>query len=328
MKHECLFIGNAIVDILSNVSFDFMSENGIETGSWRPIGIEEINELQETLLDTVISSGGSAANSAVGFTLLGGKASYIGRVKDDDLGRVYVKDMEKAQVNFASKPSQEGLETGRCLVYVTPDAQRSMRTYLGAASQLSPEEIEEDTIAESKILYLEGYLWDEDLAKKSCQKAFELAKKYQVKTALSLSDPFCVEKWREEFRQLVKKSDIVFGNEEELKSLYNTKILSDAIAAARSEIDLSVITRGTLGSIIINENEIEEVPSFPCEKVIDTTGAGDLFAAGFLFGMVNDKRLYECANLGSFVASQVISFFGPRPEADLRELAIKQGLLV
>ena len=328
MKHECLFIGNAIVDILSNVSFDFMSENGIETGSWRPIGIEEINELQETLLDTVISSGGSAANSAVGFTLLGGKASYIGRVKDDDLGRVYVKDMEKAQVNFASKPSQEGLETGRCLVYVTPDAQRSMRTYLGAASQLSPEEIEEDTIAESKILYLEGYLWDEDLAKKSCQKAFELAKKYQVKTALSLSDPFCVEKWREEFRQLVKKSDIVFGNEEELKSLYNTKILSDAIAAARSEIDLSVITRGTLGSIIINENEIEEVPSFPCEKVIDTTGAGDLFAAGFLFGMVNDKRFYECANLGSFVASQVISFFGPRPEADLRELAIKQGLLV
>ena len=328
MKHECLFIGNAIVDILSNVSFDFMSENGIETGSWRPIGIEEINELQETLLDTVISSGGSAANSAVGFTLLGGKASYIGRVKDDDLGRVYVKDMEKAQVNFASKPSQEGLETGRCLVYVTPDAQRSMRTYLGAASQLSPEEIEEDTIAESKILYLEGYLWDEDLAKKSCQKAFELAKKYQVKTALSLSDPFCVEKWREEFRQLVKKSDIVFGNEEELKSLYNTEILSDAIAAARSEIDLSVITRGTLGSIIINENEIEEVPSFPCEKVIDTTGAGDLFAAGFLFGMVNDKRFYECANLGSFVASQVISFFGPRPEADLRELAIKQGLLV
>lgn len=305
-----------------------MSENGIETGSWRPIGIEEINQLQETLLDTVISSGGSAANSAVGFTLLGGKASYIGRVKDDDLGRVYVKDMEKAQVNFASKPSQEGLETGRCLVYVTPDAQRSMRTYLGAASQLSPEEIEEDTIAESKILYLEGYLWDEDLAKKSCQKAFELAKKYQVKTALSLSDPFCVEKWREEFRQLVKKSDIVFGNEEELKSLYNTEILSDAIAAARSEIDLSVITRGTLGSIIINENEIEEVPSFPCEKVIDTTGAGDLFAAGFLFGMVNDKRFYECANLGSFVASQVISFFGPRPEADLRELAIKQGLLV
>ena len=328
MKHECLFIGNAIVDILSNVSFDFMSENGIETGSWRPIGIEEINQLQETLVDTVISSGGSAANSAVGFTLLGGKASYIGRVKDDDLGRVYVKDMEKAQVNFASKPSQEGLETGRCLVYVTPDAQRSMRTYLGAASQLSPEEIEEDTIAESKILYLEGYLWDEDLAKKSCQKAFELAKKYQVKTALSLSDPFCVEKWREEFRQLVKKSDIVFGNEEELKSLYNTEILSDAIAAARSEIDLSVITRGTLGSIIINENEIEEVPSFPCEKVIDTTGAGDLFAAGFLFGMVNDKRFYECANLGSFVASQVISFFGPRPEADLRELAIKQGLLV
>ncbi len=328
MKHECLFIGNAIVDILSNVSFDFMSENGIETGSWRPIGIEEINQLQETLLDTVISSGGSAANSAVGFTLLGGKASYIGRVKDDDLGRVYVKDMEKAQVNFASKPSQEGLETGRCLVYVTPDAQRSMRTYLGAASQLSPEEIEEDTIAESKILYLEGYLWDEDLAKKSCQKAFELAKKYQVKTALSLSDPFCVEKWREEFRHLVIKSDIVFGNEEELKSLYNTEILSDAIAAARSEIDLSVITRGTLGSIIINENEIEEVPSFPCEKVIDTTGAGDLFAAGFLFGMVNDKRFYECANLGSFVASQVISFFGPRPEADLRELAIKQGLLV
>ncbi len=328
MKHDCLFIGNAIVDILSNVSFDFMSENGIETGSWRPIGIEEINQLQETLLDTVISSGGSAANSAVGFTLLGGKASYIGRVKDDDLGRVYVKDMEKAQVNFASKPSQEGLETGRCLVYVTPDAQRSMRTYLGAASQLSPEEIEEDTIAESKILYLEGYLWDEDLAKKSCQKAFELAKKYQVKTALSLSDPFCVEKWREEFRQLVKKSDIVFGNEEELKSLYNTEILSDAISAARSEINLSVITRGALGSIIINENEIEEVPSFPCEKVIDTTGAGDLFAAGFLFGMVNDKRFYECANLGSFVASQVISFFGPRPEAYLRDLAIKQGMLV
>ncbi len=327
MKYNCLFIGNAIMDILTDVDFDFMVNEGIEPGSWRPVNKEEIENLQKKITNKKIASGGSAANSAVGFSQLGGSAAFIGRVKKDEWGQEYIKDMKETGVSFTSKPSNSGLNTGRCLVYVTPDAQRSMRTYLGAAAQLSPDEINEDSISNSEIVYLEGYLWDEELAKESCKKAIELSKKHNVEIALSLSDSFCVTKWREEFLELAKQVNIIFGNEEEFKALFQSDILSDVISAARSELGISIITRGPSGSMVVSETQIDEVAAYQCNNVIDTTGAGDLYAAGFLYGLSQNKRHHECANLGSFMSSQVISKLGPRTGKNLKELAEKEGFL-
>ena len=327
MKYDCLFVGNAIVDILADVSFEFMNDQGIEPGSWRPVEKEEIEKLQSIIPDNKVASGGSAANSAVGFSFLGGSSAFIGRVKNDALGIEYIKDMDDAGVKFTSNPSETGLDTGRCLVYVTPDAQRSMRTYLGAASQLSPDEVNEESIANSAIVYVEGYLWDEDLAKSSCKKALELAKKNNIQTALSLSDSFCVNKWHEEILDLTKNVDIVFGNEDEFKALFKTEILSDAISASRSQLKLSVITRGHNGSIVISDSQTDEVVAYPPDKLVDTTGAGDLYAAGFLYGLSKNMRHHECANLGSYLSSRVISVLGPRTEKDIRELAISKGFL-
>ena len=327
MKYDCLFVGNAIVDILADVSFEFMNDQGIEPGSWRPVEKEEIEKLQSIIPDNKVASGGSAANSAVGFSFLGGSSAFIGRVKNDALGIDYIKDMDDAGVKFTSNPSETGLDTGRCLVYVTPDAQRSMRTYLGAASQLSPDEVNEESIANSAIVYVEGYLWDEDLAKSSCKKALELAKKNNIQTALSLSDSFCVNKWHEEILDLTKNVDIVFGNEDEFKALFKTEILSDAISASRSQLKLSIITRGHNGSIVISDSQTDEVVAYPPDKLVDTTGAGDLYAAGFLYGLSKNMRHHECANLGSYLSSRVISVLGPRTEKDIRELAISKGLL-
>ena len=327
MKYDCLFVGNAIVDILADVSFEFMNDQGIEPGSWRPVEKKEIEKLQSIIPDNKVASGGSAANSAVGFSFLGGSSAFIGRVKNDALGIEYIKDMDDAGVKFTSNPSETGLDTGRCLVYVTPDAQRSMRTYLGAASQLSPDEVNEESIVNSTIVYLEGYLWDEDLAKSSCKKALELAKKNNIQTALSLSDSFCVTKWHKEILDLTKNVDIVFGNEEEFKALFKTEILSDAISASRSQLKLSIITRGHNGSIVISDSQTDEVVAYPPDKLVDTTGAGDLYAAGFLYGLSKNMRHHECANLGSYLSSKVISVLGPRTEKDIRELAISKGLL-
>ena len=327
-KYDCLFIGNAIVDVVSNVSFEFLKKQKIDVGSWRPTSVDVISQLQNNMENTLIASGGSAANSAVGFSLLGGSCSYIGRVKDDKFGQLYIKDLKEANVDFVSSAVQSGDETGRCLVYVTPDAERSMRTYLGAASNLSPEDINDKAIGDSEFVYMEGYLWDEPIAKESCKKAYEVSKEAGTKSVLSLSDSFCVEKWRSEIRELTKISDIVFGNEEEVMSLYETSILSDAISAANNEMNLCVITRGSQGSIIVSSEGVEEVAAYHCEKVLDTTGAGDLYAAGFLYGLKNNLRLYECAQLGSFSSSQVIGRLGPRPSDNLALLAKTEGFSV
>tara|TARA_B100001113_G_scaffold137350_1_gene112723 strand:- start:8085 stop:9077 length:993 start_codon:yes stop_codon:yes gene_type:complete len=326
-KYDCLFIGNAIIDVVSEVSFDFLEKQKIDVGSWRPVSINEINELQEKMTDIIIASGGSAANSAVGFSLLGGNSAFIGRVKKDDFGSIYIKDLKEANVDFMSNPINSGEETGRCLVYVSPDAQRSMRTYLGAASNLSPENLDIKVFENSEIVYMEGYLWDEPIAKEAYKKAFDISKQLEMKSAFSLSDKFCVEKWRDEFRNLSENTDIVFGNEEEIMTLYDTNILSNAISAASNELNLCIITRGDKGSIIVSSDGVEEIPSYVCENVIDTTGAGDLFAAGFLYGLSINLRLYECAKLGSFCASNVINIIGPRPNNDLIELVKNEGLL-
>ena len=247
-KYDCLFIGNAIVDVVANVSFEFLKDQNIDVGSWRPTTLDEISQLQNKMENILVASGGSAANSAVGFSLLGGKSSFIGRVKADEFGELYVKDLQDANVDFVSSAVSDGDETGRCLVYVTPDAQRSMRTYLGAASNLSPDEINDSSVEESEFIYMEGYLWDEPIAKEACKKAYDLSRKVGTKSVLSLSDSFCVDKWRSEIRELTKTTDIIFGNEEEIMSLYNTNILSDAISAATSEINLCIVNH-------INKND-------------------------------------------------------------------------
>ena len=327
-KYDCLFIGNAIIDVVCNVSFEFLKEQNIDVGSWRPTPVDQISQLQDKMEKPLVASGGSAANSAVGFSLLGGSSSFIGRVKDDEFGRLYIKDLKNANVDFVSSSVKSGDETGRCLVYVTPDAQRSMRTYLGAASNLSPTEIDDKSLEDSDFVYMEGYLWDEPVAKEACKKAYDLSKKFGTKSVLSLSDSFCVEKWRSEIRELTKISDITFGNEEEIMTLYNTNIFSDAISAANNDMNLCIITRGEKGSIIVSSEGIEEIPAYKCDKVLDTTGAGDLYAAGFLYGLKNNLRLYQCAQLGSFCSSEVISLLGPRPSSDLAFLAKEEGLLV
>ena len=323
-KYDCLFIGNAIIDVVSNVSFEFLKEQNIDVGSWRPTPVDQISQLQKKMENTLIASGGSAANSAVGFSLLGGNSSFIGRVKDDEFGKLYIKDLQSANVDFVSSSVKSGIETGRCLVYVTPDAQRSMRTYLGAASNLSPDEINENAIEDSEFVYMEGYLWDEPIAKEACKKSYDLSKKFGTKSVLSLSDSFCVEKWRSEIRELVKISDIIFGNEEEVMSLYDTSIFSDAISAANNEMNLCIITRGDKGSIIVSSEGIEEVPAFNCDKVVDTTGAGDQYAAGFLYGYTQGMDLRRNGEIATLTATEIISHVGARPEVNLAELVARE----
>ena len=319
-KYDCLFIGNAIVDIVANASFEFLKEQNIDVGSWRPTKLDEISQLQNKMKDTLVASGGSAANSAVGFSFLGGKSSFIGRVKDDEFGQLYIKDLQDANVDFVSSAVKEGDETGRCLVYVTPDAQRSMRTYLGAASNLSPGEINDQSVEESEFIYMEGYLWDEPVAKEACKKAYNLSRKFETKSVLSLSDSFCVEKWRSEIRDLTKETDIIFGNEEEICAMIKTDSINDGINYAKSLNITTAITLAEKGSLIVNNNEVIEVPPIRVDKVIDTTGAGDLFAAGFLYGLCQNKDLASCGHMASVAAAEIISHYGARPLIKLSNL--------
>jgi len=313
MKYDCLFVGNAIVDILTDVSFEFMNDQGIEPGSWRPVEKEEIEKLQSLIPDNKVTSGGSAANSAVGFSFLGGSSAFIGRVKNDTLGLEYIKDMDDAGVNFTSNPSESGLDTGRCLVYVTPDAQRSMRTYLGAASQLSPDEVDEESIINSSIVYLEGYLWDIPDCNEIANKVIKEKNRSSVRIALSLSDSFCVERHFEAFSELTRDAvDIIFANENEMMVLTRTETIEDMIEASKNLGNLSVITLGERGSIVVNKGDVTHAEAQKTSNVVDTTGAGDTYTAAFLFGLLSNKSIQECAEMASWAASQVIQQIGAR----------------
>ena len=272
-------------------------------------------------------SGGSAANTMAGLASLGGQGAFIGKVRNDQLGGIFRHDIRAAGVAFDTPAATEGAPTARCLIFVTPDAQRTMGTFLGASVGLGPEDIDAETVAGAKVTYLEGYLWDPPRAKEAFVKAAEVAHEAGRKVALTLSDPFCVDRHRDEFRDLVDGHiDLLFANEQEIASLYKVGSFDEALAALRGRCELAVLTRSEKGAVVLQGDHIESVSAEAVDHLVDTTGAGDLFASGFLFGFVRGKPVGDCARLGALAAAEVISHFGARPERPLAELVAERGL--
>jgi sugar/nucleoside kinase (ribokinase family) len=315
-------IGNAIVDVLAKADDAFLTGNRLAKGAMTLIDSARAEVLYAAMGPAIECSGGSAANTMAGIASLGGRAGYIGKIAADQLGDVFRHDIRSAGVTFATPPAKSGPATARCLIFVTPDAQRTMQTYLGACVELGPDDIADKTIAAAEITYLEGYLWDKPAAKEAFRKAMRVAHDARRKVALTLSDPFCVERHRAEFRELLGNHvDILFANEAEIISLYQAKDFDDALRQVQVHKDkVLVITRSEKGSVVCHDGNIHAVPAEKVERVVDTTGAGDLFAAGFLHGMTQGKDLRLCARIGAIAAAEIISHFGARPEMPLRVL--------
>jgi sugar/nucleoside kinase (ribokinase family) len=328
-EYDVLTIGNAIVDIIARTEDDFIHANGIIKGAMNLIDGERAALLYSRMGPAVETSGGSAGNTAAGVANFGGKAAYFGKVSNDHLGGVFEHDMHAQGVAFDTKPLKGLPPTARSMIFVTPDGERSMNTYLGACVELKPEDIEEDKVAGSKITYFEGYLWDPPLAKDAIRLAAKIAHKHGRKMAMTLSDPFCVDRYRAEFLELMRSGavDICFANEHELKSLYQTADFDTALAALRNDCEMAAVTRSERGSVIIKGAQTVMVEPVPVETVVDTTGAGDLYASGVLFGLTQGLPLAKCGRLGSLAASIVISQIGPRPMVNLRDKAREMGIL-
>jgi sugar/nucleoside kinase (ribokinase family) len=327
-RYDVLGIGNAIVDVIARAEEDFLIKQGMRKGAMTLIDEARAEAIYQAMGAAVETSGGSAANTIVGLSSLGARAAFVGRIKDDILGRAFAHDIRAAGVAFDTPPASAGPSTGRCYVLVTPDGERTMNTYLGAAQDLHPADIDAAAIAASAIIYLEGYLWDPKHAKDAFLKAAKIAHDAERKVALTLSDAFCVDRWRDEFLQLMRSGtvDLIFANEAELHSLYQTSDFNAAVRALRADIDIAVVTRSEKGCIVVNPEDIEAVAAFPVERVVDTTGAGDLFAAGFLSGLARGADDRTCARLGALAAAEVIGHLGARPETSLRDLARENGL--
>ncbi len=307
--------------MIAHASDDFLPEHDLVKGSMTLIETDRAVELYGALSGAVEMSGGSAANTVVGVASFGGSAAYIGKVDDDDLGQVFGHDMRAVGVGFVGGGNAQEVPTGRCIIVVTPDAERTMNTYLGVSSTLSVADLDESVIADGQMLYMEGYLFDRDDAKAAFRRAAEIAHEHGRTVSLTLSDSFCVDRHREDFRKLVENSvDLLFGNEDELLSLYELESFDDAVAALRTDCSLAAITRGAEGCVIVTPQELITVAAVPVDKVVDTTGAGDLFAAGFMFGYTNGADLAECGRLGAIAAAEVISHVGPRPLVELHTL--------
>ena len=328
-RFDVLGIGNAIVDVIARAEEDFLLKQGMRKGMMALIDEPRAQAIYDAMGPAVEMSGGSAANTIVGLASLGARSAFIGKVKDDNLGRAFAHDIRAAHVVFDAKPAAGGPSTGRCYVLVTPDGERTMNTYLGAAQDLHPGDIDETAIAASAVIYLEGYLWDPKHAKDAFLKAAKIAHDADRKVALTLSDAFCVDRWRDEFLQLMRSHtvDLIFANEAELQSLYQTSDFDAAVKALRADIDVAVVTRSEKGCIVINPEGIEVVQAFPVKRVVDTTGAGDLFAAGFLSGLARGADDRTCGRLGAMAAAEVIQHLGARPEISLKDLARQNGLL-
>jgi adenosine kinase len=327
-RYDVLGIGNAIVDVLARAEEDFLLRQGMRKGGMALIDADRAEAIYQAMGPAVEVSGGSAANTIVGVASLGARAAFIGKVKDDLLGRAFAHDIRAAGVTFATTPAADGAPTGRCYVLVTPDGERTMNTFLGAAQDLHPADIDADLIAASAITYLEGYLWDPRNAKDAFLKAATIAHDAGRIVALTLSDAFCVDRWRDEFLHLMRSRtvDLIFANETELHSLYQTADFEAAAAALRADIEAAVVTRSEKGCLVIGPDGTEAVPAFPVERVVDTTGAGDLFAAGFLCGLARGADDRTCGRLGALAAAEVIQHLGARPEASLEDLARENGL--
>jgi sugar/nucleoside kinase (ribokinase family) len=327
--YDVVAVGNAIIDILKPVSDQFLAEEGIAKGGMTLIDEARADHLTSRLADPVVAAGGSAANTVTGIASFGGAAAYIGKVADDELGARFTKEFRAAGVTYNTAPRPGAPGTARSLIVVTSDGQRSMNTYLGASTLLGAEDLDEKLIQSGQTLFLEGYLFDRDEAKAAFVRAAEIARAAGRKVSLTLSDTFCVDRHRDSFRHLVSGHvDILFCNESEILSLYESKDLGEAVAQARAVCPLVAVTRSEHGSLIVAKDETVEAKAFPVAKVVDTTGAGDQYAAGFLFGYTRSKSLAECGALASLAAAEVISHMGPRPETSLRELAQKHGLSI
>lgn len=320
-------VGNAIVDVIANVNDEFIAEHGLEKGAMTLIDTDRAIELYDVLPSPTEVGGGSAANTIVGVASFGGDAGYVGKVSQDSLGETFRDDLRAAGVTFDMPLATGGEPTARSMIVVTPDAERTMNTFLGVSAHLQEADIDLDLVASPEILYCEGYLYDAAPAKAAIRLAMATAGAAGKKVALTLSDGFCVDRHRDDFRALIADSvDIVFGNEDEILSLYQTDDFEAAATAAAADCELVCLTRGAAGSLILAGGERIEVPAYPVEDVVDTTGAGDLYAAGVLFGLATGRDLETAGKLGSLAASEIISHIGPRPLVSLAELASKHEL--
>ena len=320
---DVVAIGNALVDVISNESFDTLASLGLTAGSMSLVDADRVAELYTHLGPATEASGGSAANTIVGVASFGGTAAFIGRVADDEFGAIYTHDLRNIGVHFDSPSAPaDGTPTGRCLVIVTPDAERTMSTFLGAGTDMDPSYVDAEIIADAQVLYLEGYLWDQPPAMEAFRLAASVAHAAGRKVALSLSDSFCVERHREAFLELIERDvDILFGNEDEILALYQVDDFDAAATLVRGHCEIAALTRGAAGSAIVTATDVITVAAADATRVADTTGAGDLYAAGFLYGYTHGQPLATCAELGGIAAAEVISHIGARPMVSLAELA-------
>ena len=327
-KYDVVGIGNAIVDIIARCDDAFLSNHGMEKGFMQLIAAGQAEEIYADMGPATEQSGGSVANSCAGIASFGGSCAFIGRVAGDQFGKVFAHDIRSIGVTYDTPPADAGLPTARCLVLVTKDGERTMNTFLGASTELGPEDIDAALIGAAQVTYLEGYLFDKEQAKDAFRQAAGFARKAGTKVALSLSDAFCVDRHREDFLQLVRGGvDILFANEAEITALYELNSFEEAVGAVRAEAEIAVLTRSEAGSVIISGSETVEVPAAPVDRVVDATGAGDLYAAGFLYGLTRACPLKICGQLGSLAAAEVISHLGARPEANLNERARAAGII-
>ena len=320
---DVLAIGNAIVDVISDTTDAFLESEGLTKGSMRLIDAEEAERLYSQMASPLQVSGGSAGNTAAGVSAMGGRAGFIGQVAPDQLGEFYARDLRSTGVEFTTAAADFGVPTARSMVLVTADGHRTMNTFLGAAQHLPPAALDEAQIASAAILYLEGYLWDPETPRYAMVRAIEVARQAGRKVAFTLSDTFCIDRHRDGFNELIDggRVDILFANEAEIQALVGIAHLETAVAAVAGKVDTLVVTRSEHGALATRRGQRADVPAEPVGQVVDTTGAGDLFAAGFLVGHARDKSLEDCLRLGAIAAAEVIQHYGARPEADLRALA-------
>ena len=334
-QYDIASLGNAIVDIIASVDDRFLLTHKIAKGTMTLIDEFRAKELLKALADnqqTMSSArevaGGSAANTMAGLASLGGNGLFLGKVSDDRLGKVFADSMVATGIRFHNGSSKTSASTASSMIAVTPDGQRSMNTFLGACREMVADDVDEEQVAAARVLYIEGYLWDEEKAKEASRKAIAAVKGAGGRIALSLSDPFCVGRFRDEFLHLLDKDvGILFANEDEAKALFHAEDFDGVIAGAKKWGGIAALTRSAKGCVIVEEGMVHEIPAAPVSRVIDTTGAGDQFAAGFLYGLTHGKGLSDCGRLGALAAAEVISHYGARPETSLKDLAAKAGLI-
>ena len=324
-EYDLVGIGNAMVDVLATVDDAFLEEQTLDKGAMTLVDIDRASEIYAKMPPAQEVSGGSCGNTMAGFASLGGKGVFIGKVRDDQLGDVFRRDLQSIGVDFFTPATTEGPQTGSCLVLITPDAQRTMCTNLGAASNLTPKDIDKDIIQAAKVVYMEGYLFDPPDAQDAFVEAADLAHDAGQKVSITLSDPFCVDRHRHAFQMLVADhTDILFGNEEEIKSLYQVDDFDAALQQVRGHCEIACLTRSSKGSVILSGDDVHIIDPMPLDPVVDTTGAGDQFAAGFLYGYTQGMDLRKCGEIATLTATEVISHVGARPDVNLKELVERE----